>query len=1634
MNLPLHPLALAIRGSGGGKSGGSSKPPVEAPDSLRSIAYARILDLVSEGEIYGFADQANPMRCVAFNGTRVENDDGSTNFQNFVIDSRVGSQTQDPMEGFSGVESEAGVGVRLEFGTPWTQTFTNINVTALRLRLSVPSLSVTDTTNGNTNGTIVNYKIELSVDGGPFTTKLDAAFNGKTTSKYERSHRLELPPATVSWTLRVSRSTPESASQTLQNQTFIESVTEIIDAKLRMPMSAYVGVIVDAEQFNNIPTRAYRLRGRLIKVPSNYDPVTRAYTGIWDGTFATVYSNNPAWVFYDMATNSRYGLGHLVPAELIDKWALYKIAQYCDELVDDGFGGQEPRFTANLYLQTQQDALKVMQDMASMFRGIMYAAGGAITAVGDMPEDPIYTYTPANVRDGKFNYSGSGRKVRHTVALVSWNDMSDFGRAKVEYVADEEGIARYGIQPTEVIAIGCTSRGQARRMGIYILTTERFETDMLAFGVGLDGVIPAPGKIVNVADPLRAGRRTGGRLRAATLNSITVDELPLIEIGHDITVALPNGGLNKRPVTGIVGNTISVAPDFDSVPVPQSVWLVEAPNLKAQQYRILGVAEATDNALGHDIMAVQHVAGKFAFVEQGLLIQEPPISDNISNVIPAPTNVLMTHRDVADDNTTQKIVTLTWSPVLIAQSYTVRYRLNSNSWVEVGETASPSIDINSLPPGVFEVQVTAIGANGVRSLPANAGPFDIGPNIKPPGFLLQINADIAAALETAENAQAAADGAIVSFWQPNPPVIGAAEGDAKLGDIWFDTDDGNRIYRVVAGAWQDAQDDAIAQAILDAADAQATADGKVKLFVGPSAPVSGMQLNDLWFDTIKKATYRYNGADWLTPVADVTLDQLGGNGVNILPDQYSTFEQADLPPVTTVNGTVGRDSVNKKFLASILLSATAGDHHVYLGTTQNMPHRPGKYIVSFYYLVGAAVLGNDIYLQDTNGVHFGAGFDATVIGAWTRTSVVIDTSASTASMMRLRIANNGGAGVGIRYDGIMVEEALGNLNRPSAYTRGRADGMALSAILAAADAQATADGAIDIYRDSTPPVSAKFGDYWQDTDDGKWYANTSNTASPIWTESTDNRIPQAITDAAAANTLANTAQSTANSKIRLFYQEAQPTATTAGDQWYQPSTKLTRYWNGTAWSLLSDQTEAIAPPAVLNPSFEQALQYWGYNGGDGMYVIPAGFALHGANVLVKDSGAATTELVNEGRLPLNGASRVRVGARVRHDGGSVGNIRVLAYFYGATGNYITQTNAAFYDNSIPAGTWAQLTGMLTAPAGAIYCRFGLRVDSYASGVWLVDSCFMRLEVTSVDEVPNGTDYGKTANMDLYDDSLNLGLRRIGLNVKGSRKILGGSRNARASLVAGAASVRSTTSLTADSTGAVTVNAHNLELNGETVGYSAVSSAITGLTQGVSYVIYTIDPYLDGGTRTYFAQTSVLSAQQAGEGAVFVGNVTIPTSGSSGGGGGGGGDPDDWCVLADMLLPDGRRASDIKAGDTIQCWDYNSEEPRIIQVEVESNTIVDAQPSSFIYTRHGASVMASNSTPMTLRDGRMVKFPDMLGKEALVLRYGKLTWELVTDVGALGPQRVAKIKVSQHCYFAGTIAGVTVATHNPLYKP
>ncbi|MBB1623060.1 host specificity protein J [Pseudomonas sp. UME65] len=726
-----------------GAKGGESKPrpSVEAPDSLQSTAYARILDLVSEGEIQGLVAGE---RSVYLDETPLANADGTRNFSGVTLDARTGSQDQLHIPGFPAVESEIAVGVELKYGQPWVRAVQNLQLSAVRVRLSTPRLAQTNTSNGDTNGYTVQYKIEVSTDGGPYVQVLASAFSGKTSTKYERSHRVDLPPASSNWQIRVTRLTPNSTSGAIADKTSIDAITEVIDAKLRYPGSAVVGLQFDASQFQAIPTRSFDLRGRIIRVPSNYDPESRLYSGVWDGSFKTAWTDNPAWIFYDLLLHFRYGLGHLLNEGQVDRWELYRIGQYCDQPVPDGKGGTEPRFTCNLFLQTRANALDVLQDLATTFRGMSYWAAGSVMAVADIPEDPVYTYSNANVIDGKFGYFGSAKKTRYTVALVSWNDPADFYRQKVEYVDDQAGITRYGIQQTEITATGCTSQAQAQRIGKWALLTNRLETESVGFSVGLDGTLARPGQIIRIADNDRAGRRIGGRLRSSTLDSLVLDADVKAYPGDTITVIMPTGTAVSRkiqsvgyPLTwghkGIQWSSGRVTMDttgfpaevqqvvlekkLDELPPQHSMWAIDSTTLATQLFRVMSVAEDfSDSEIKFTISAVRHNASKYGAIDNGTRIERPPVTVIPPSVQRPPANVTVSNDHFVDQGSAVSVMTIEWEKPEAAIAYEVYWRKNDGDWIFAGRTGTTSIDVSGIYAGRYVAKVRAINSLDIGSV------------------------------------------------------------------------------------------------------------------------------------------------------------------------------------------------------------------------------------------------------------------------------------------------------------------------------------------------------------------------------------------------------------------------------------------------------------------------------------------------------------------------------------------------------------------------------------------------------------------------------------------------------------------------------------------------------------------------------------------------------------------------------------------------------------------------------------------------------------------------------------------------------------------------------------------------------
>ena len=733
--------SMEIIGSGGGKGGSNQRTPVESPDSLRSISKAKIIDLLAEGEMRGLVDGH---KSIYLDSTPLQNSDGSYNFQYVSVDTRAGTQDQSHIPGFLSVENEVTVGVHLKFGNPVVRSVSGSDLSAIRVRLALGGLVKTNPENADRTGSSVSYAIDIATDGGAFTTMLSSAFTGKTTTQYERSHRIDLP-AGSQWQVRIRRLTADSTSDTLVNPTSVLSITEIIDAKLRYPNSALVAIEVDAQDFQNIPTRSYQVYGRIIKVPANYDPDSRTYAtsgpgttnGIWNGTFKSAWTNNPAWIFYDIVTNDRFGLGDHIPAAWVDVWNLYQIAQYCDQMVSDGMGGLEQRFTCNVYMQTRSDAYKVLQDLASVFRGISYYAVGQMVASADMPKTASVGYTNADTVDGKFNYEGSARKVRHTVALVSWSDQTDFGRQKVERVDYRPGLVRYGIQETEVTAIGCTSRGQAQRIGNHILISENLETETISFNVGLDGLLVSPGDVFNVSNSNRAGKRMGGRISAFTSSSVTVDRAPDgVGAGDSIKVMLSTGRLEQRTIQSIGGNVVTVTVDWSSDPAAQGVFIFEQTTLVAESFRCIAVA---DNENGtYTITGLAYRGDKFAYIDDGTRLEAPPISIVPPSVQAPPTNVEITSNAVINQANADVSVTIQWDAAPNAVSYNVEWRRDDSDWVKINGVGSTSVEINNAYSGQYLARVRALNSIGSVSIPATSSLTEILGKTTPPPALTSL--------------------------------------------------------------------------------------------------------------------------------------------------------------------------------------------------------------------------------------------------------------------------------------------------------------------------------------------------------------------------------------------------------------------------------------------------------------------------------------------------------------------------------------------------------------------------------------------------------------------------------------------------------------------------------------------------------------------------------------------------------------------------------------------------------------------------------------------------------------------------------------------------------------------------------
>ena len=674
-------------GKGGG---GGGHTPVEAKESGRSKQLVKIVEVISEGEVYGLADG---MKSIYFDKTPVQNKDGSYNFKNVQVEGRVGGQVQDLMAGFNTSEKEVGVGTLVKKNLPLTRTVTDAKVSRLRLTIGVQSLFKQED-NGDTNGTSVNFIITIGSRTYP------VSISGKYSSQYLQHHTFDNLPS-VPFIVKVERTTDDSTTQRLQNNTIWSSYTEIIDTEFAYPNTALMGVKFDSEYFSNIPTRTYDLLGLKVKVPSNYDTRTRKYTGMWDGTFKIDWTDNPAWVLYDVVTNKRYGLGGRLGEFGADKWALYQVAQYCDQLVPDGFGGQEPRFTCNAWLTEQRSAYQVINDICSIFRAMPVWNGQQLTVVMDRPADPVWTYTNANVDESGFSYTFSARKSRHNAIQVEYADKENSYEKAIEYVSDDESIRKNGLNVKKITAFGCTSRGQAHRTALWLLQTEKLETKTVTFTVGAEGLMHIPGDIIKVADTHYAGTNIGGRVLAINGKTVTLDRE--ITLSGNSYLSYINANAKHQNIKIISVNGAEVTLDQPPLGLEiYGVWSLTTQQVTSQLFKALSVKEESKGK--YTIMALQHEPQKEAIVDNGAKFE------------PAGTTVLTTPQisnigvAVNSDGSVSVDSSVTGGNGIV--KYDIRiYKGGVLYDVRLGQS-SPNLNIDGLENGDYSVLVQVKNENG----------------------------------------------------------------------------------------------------------------------------------------------------------------------------------------------------------------------------------------------------------------------------------------------------------------------------------------------------------------------------------------------------------------------------------------------------------------------------------------------------------------------------------------------------------------------------------------------------------------------------------------------------------------------------------------------------------------------------------------------------------------------------------------------------------------------------------------------------------------------------------------------------------------------------------------------------------
>ncbi|HGG8907819.1 TPA: phage tail protein, partial [Enterobacter hormaechei subsp. xiangfangensis] len=710
------------------------------PDSIQSIARAKVLIALGEGEFAGGLDGKNIFLGDSSSYTPLQNADGSYNFNNVKYEFRSGTQDQDYIQGFPGIENELQVSYELKQAVPYVRAVSNTQLSALRVRLGWPTLLL-QKNNGDKVGTRVEYAIDLSVDGGPYETVVNGAVDDKTTSLYERSHRVNLPKASTGWQLRVRRITPDSTSVNIVDTMRVVAVTEIIDAKLRYVNTALLYVEFDAKQFpNGIPQVVCNPKGRIIRVPDTYDPETRTYFGTWEGVFKWAWTDNPAWIYYDIILNERFGLGQRIDATQIDKWELYRIAQYCDQLVPDGKGGSgtEPRFRCNVYIQDRNDAWTVLRDLAGIFRGMTYWGDNKMYVLADMPRDVWHIYNHASVVEGKFTFADPSETTRNTAALVNWSDPANHYKDTPEPVYDNDLAMRFDYRQLEMTAIGCTRQSEANRRGRWALLTNGIG-EVVTFSTGMD--VPPVGEVIGVAANELAGRIIGGRVSAVNGRNITLDRAADVKAGNRLFLNMPSGAAQARTVQAVNGNTVTVTTPYSETPEAECNWGVDSDDLYIALFRVTGTRDNNDGTF--EVTGTTYNPDIYSAVDTGARLDERPISVIPPGVQAPPGNIVVDSYSTVNQNIAVTTMRVAWDAVQGAVAYEAEWRRDSGNWISVPRTSSLGFEVQGIYSGRYLVRVRAVNASDVSSVWATSAEVNltgkVGNPPKPVGFIASDN-------------------------------------------------------------------------------------------------------------------------------------------------------------------------------------------------------------------------------------------------------------------------------------------------------------------------------------------------------------------------------------------------------------------------------------------------------------------------------------------------------------------------------------------------------------------------------------------------------------------------------------------------------------------------------------------------------------------------------------------------------------------------------------------------------------------------------------------------------------------------------------------------------------------------------